>query len=341
MPASPPRIDGRSTRAWIAALALGLGVVPAGLVPGGASGAPQEIVARVDGEPVTRAELERMAGNPRTLEQARQELGAERPGPADLRRIALRNVVQRRLLIQEARRRNIRITEGELDREIASLRRRFDDLQSFGGWMKEQGLDEGSLFDVVREDMAADRVRTALIEAARVSDDAVRRHYAAHQAELAPGEVRLQIIAVRDEGEAKAAVAALRRGEDFGRVARQRSSGILARQGGDTGWVRADALASPLREAVAILAPGESRGPLRRGSDFLVIRMNERRRGAAPPLAEVRPEIERRLLAEKRRSAVETWLAERLAESKIELLDAASATGLGGEAAAAASSRRR
>jgi peptidyl-prolyl cis-trans isomerase C len=206
--------------------------------------------------------------------------------------------------------------------------------------MKEQGLDEGSVFEVVREDMAADRVRAALVEAARVSDDDVRRHYAAHRAELGPVEVRLQVIAVGDERAAREVVAALRRGEDFGRVARERSSGIRARQGGDTGWARADALASPLREAVAILEPGESRGPLRRGSDFLVVRLNGRRRGAAPPLAEVRPEIERRLLAEKRRSAVDAWLAERDPKARIELLGAASATGLHGEAAAATSRGR-
>jgi parvulin-like peptidyl-prolyl isomerase len=333
------RIGGRSRRALVAVLALGAGV-PA-LASGGAAGAAQETIARVDGEPVTRAELERMAGNPLTLEQARQELGVERPAPADLERIALRNVVRRRLLIREARRRGIRVTDRELDREIASLRRRFDALRSFGAWMKEQGLDEGSLFEAVREDMAVERVRAALEEGVRVSEDDVRRRYAAREAELAPAEVRLQIIAVRDEATAREVVAALRRGEDFGRLARQRSSGIRARQGGDTGWVRADALASPLREAVAVLEPGESRGPLRRGPDLLVVRLNERRRGAARPLAEVRPELERGLLREKRQAAVEAWLAEREAGSRIELLGAASATGLRGSAAAAVSPRRR
>jgi parvulin-like peptidyl-prolyl isomerase len=337
MVAAAPRIDGRSPRAWLA-LALGVGAAAAALAPGGASGAEQETIARVDGEAVTRAELERMVANPLTLDQARHELGVERPGSRELERLAVRRVIERRLLIREARRRKIHVTEPELDREIAALRRRFDDLRSFGAWMKEQGLDEASLFETVREDMAAERVRVALVEDARVSDDDVRRYYGAHEDDFASGEVRLQIIAVADERAAREVVAALRRGEDFGSVARQRSSGIRAWQGGDTGWVRADALASPLREAVAILRPGEARGPLRRGSNFLVVRLNERRRGPARPLAEVRPEIERRLLVEKRRSAVGSWLAEREATARIELLGAA---GRHGEAAAAASPRRR
>jgi parvulin-like peptidyl-prolyl isomerase len=286
-----------------------------------------------------------MAANPLTLEQARQELGVERPGPRELERLALRNVIHRRLMIQEARRRRIQITEQELDREIAALRRRFEDLRSFGAWMKEQGLDEASLFATVRDDMAADRARAALIQDVHVSDDDVRRYYDAHAEELGGGEVRLQIIAVRDEGTAKEIVAALRGGADFGRLARERSSGVRAAQGGDTGWVRSDALPSPLREAVAILKPGEARGPLRRGSDLLVVRLRDRRRGGAEVLGEVRPEIERRLLAERRQAAVEAWLAERELTSTIELLPeaarGAAAPGVGGEAAAAARPRRR
>jgi parvulin-like peptidyl-prolyl isomerase len=341
MRAAIARLRGSAGSALALALALGGAAAPAAaLVRSAPSAADREVVARVDGEAVTRAELDRMAASPRTLDQARQELGVERPGPADLRRVALRNVVERRLLIREARRRGIRVTEPELDREIASLRRRFDDLRSFGAWMNEQGLDEATLWETVREDMAADQVRTALIEGVRVTDEDVRRYHAAHAPELGPGEVRLQVIAVGGEREAKEVLTALRDGEDFGRVARARSSGIRARDGGDTGWVRADALASPLRESVAILKPGESRGPLRRGSDFLFVRLNERRRGPARTLEEVRSEIERRLLPEKQRSAVEAWLVEQESGTKIELFGVASGAGSRPKATASASSGR-
>jgi parvulin-like peptidyl-prolyl isomerase len=283
------------------------------------SGADRDPVARVNGEPVQRAELARMAGNPLTLEEARRELGVERPGTRELERVALRRVVHRRLLVQEARRRGLGVTEQELDAEIGALRRRFADLRSFGAWMREQGLDDASLFETVRGDLAAERVRAALVQGVRVSDEEVVRYHDAHARELGGGEVRLQVIAVGDEAAAREILAALRNGADFGRLARQRSRGVRAAQGGDTGWVRASALASPLREAVAILNPGEARGPLRRGSDFLVVRVNGRR-GDAAGLARARPEIERRLVAERRESAVDAWLAEQEATARIELL---------------------
>lgn len=307
--------------AWWAALALascrGGDGRPESATP---ESALPEVVARVDGEPVTRAELRRMIANPRTLEQARQELGGRPPGAADLHRLALRKLVHLRLLVQEARRRGITVTDDELDQAIVSLRRGFPDLRSFGEWMKGQGLDEPSFFEGVRADLAADRVRAALVEGVRVAEAHLRAYHDAHRDDLRPAEVRLQIIAVRDEATATEIVAALRGGEPFSRVARQRSRGSRASRGGDTGWVPAASLPPPLREAVAMLEPGEARGPLRRGSDLLIVRLKDRRLGAAMSLAEATPEIERRLLPGLRQEALEAWLRERQEAARIELL---------------------
>lgn len=317
----------RGARSWIAIAFLS---GAAAFAPRQVRGEEPEVVVRVNGEPVTRAELERMVRNPDTLRHAQQLLGVEKPDPGALEGLALRKLVHLRLLVQEARRRKIVVTDKELDAEIASLRGRFADLKSFGAWMQEQGLPETALFETVRGDMAADRVRAALVEGVRVGDEEVQRYYEAHQDEFRPEEVRLQIIAVGDEAAAEEIMKALESGADFRKLARKRSRGLRAAQGGDTGWVAAESLGSPIREAVAKLNPRDARGPLKRGSDFLVVRLHDRRRGKAKGLAEVRPDIERRLLAEKRQGVVEAWLAAQEKKAKIEVLSA-SLKGPGGK----------
>lgn len=289
------------------------------LAPWTARGAQPEMVARVNGEPVSRVELQRMRANPLTLRQAREELGPDDPDPEALDRLAMRKVIHRRLVVQEARRRNVTIPEKEIDEAIASLRRQFDDLRSFGAWMREQNLDERSLFETVRADMAADRVLAALVEGVRVTDDEVNRYYDAHGEELRREEVRLRVIALRDEAAAKEIVAALRRGEDFGRLARERSHGLRAAKGGDTGWIRSESLLSPLREAVATLRTGEAGGPLRRGPELLIVLLAGRRPGEPRTLAEVRTEIERRLVTTGRQEILRTWIAEQVKRSSIEV----------------------
>jgi peptidyl-prolyl cis-trans isomerase SurA len=293
--------------------------------PGNPTGPDATVVARVNGDSITRAELRRMRDNPLTRRQLQLELGVEGRDPERLDRLALQKLIHLRLLIQEARQRSMTVTEKELDQAITSLRRGFDDLRSFGMWMNEQGLDERSLFGAIRDDLLADRVRTSLAEGARVGEKDVQQYYEAHQEELRRAEVRLQIIAVHDKATAEEVVATLQKGEAFSRVARKRSSGRLAARGGDMGWINLGSLEPQLRDAAATLKVGDARGPLRRGDEFLVVRLAARRPGQTMTLAHARPEIERRLLPAKRQEAVEAWLTEQQVKSKIEVLTDAAA----------------
>jgi parvulin-like peptidyl-prolyl isomerase len=287
----------------------------------GSTEADAALVARVNGDPVTQAELRRMRANPRTRRELQQELGVEDPDPRELDRLALRKLVQQRLLVQEASRRNITVTVEELDHAIAALRRRFDDLEGFGAWMREQGLADKSLFETVRADLTADRVWASLVEGVRITEEQARQYYDAHRQELVAGEeVRLRIIAVEDAAAAEEILAALRKGASFGRLARQRSRGLRAARGGDTGWIDSRNLPEPLHEAVPLLQPGDVAGPLETGPGvFLVVGLQEGRPIRAKSLDEARPEIERRLLPSKQQEAVHAWLTRQEAKSKIEV----------------------
>jgi parvulin-like peptidyl-prolyl isomerase len=273
----------------------------------------------VNGEAVTRAELQRMLNNPLTRRQLQQESGVADSDQKELERLALRSLIGRRLMLQEAARRKMAISDEELDRGIASLRRRFEDLRSFGMWMKEEGLDDRSLFESIRMQMLATRVAGALAAEVRVTEEQIREYYEAHGEDLKTEEVWLQIIAVKSSEEAKEIHAALGKGEDFGRLAQRRSVGVRAPRGGDAGWVHSETLWPPMREAVGTLQPGQAIGPLQRGDEFLIVRLHGRRPGRTRSLDEARHEIERRLLGEKQRTAIHTWLADQEKKSNIEL----------------------
>jgi parvulin-like peptidyl-prolyl isomerase len=281
------------------------------------------IVARVNGEPVTRAELQRMRDHPLTRRQL-LDVGGEAPSPEELDRVSLRRLIHRRLMLEEARRRRIAVSDDELDAAIASLRGRFDDLAGFGSWMKEQGLADRSLFDTVRADMLTDRVWASLVAGVRISDDEAQRYYDANARELVIGEeVRLSLIVVKDEAAAEEVLAALRKGESFRALARQRSLGIRAAQGGDTGWVDTRTLPEPLRKPVQLLKPGDVGGPLQKGpGEVLVVGLEARRPIRARSLAEARHEIERRLLPSAQQEVVRAWLTEQEAKSNIEVFTA-------------------
>jgi parvulin-like peptidyl-prolyl isomerase len=279
------------------------------------------VIARVNGEPITEAEFRRMVGTPLTRQQLQQESGAKDPDQKEVERLALRKLIHRRLMLQEAARRKIVVTNQELDKGMAALRRRFDDLKSFGEWMKEQGLDDPTLFATIREEMVSTRTAGALVAGVGLTEEEVRKYYEAHKADLTIEEVWIQVIAVKDKSAAKDIQKALKKGKDFGRLAQQQSLGLRAKEGGNVGWVDSATLWPPMREAVSTLKPGEAIGPLEKGEEFLIVRLHQRRAGRTKTLAEARPEIEPVLLTQKQQAALKTWVAEQEKKSKIEVFE--------------------
>jgi parvulin-like peptidyl-prolyl isomerase len=318
-----PVRGGRTTAAplsWFAVIAMACAAASLVLAPPDARAAEPEIVARVNGEPLTRAEFQRMRANPLTVRQLQQELGVQDPDAEALDRFALRKLIQHRLVLQEARLRKMFVKEKELDEAVAALRRRFGDLKSFGEWMKVQGLNDRSLIESVREDMLADRVRAALVKDVRVTDEQVQQYYETHKEQLKTVEVRLQIIVLKDKAAAEEALTALRGGKDFATLARERSVGRRAVKGGDTGWVAYETLWPPLRKFVSRMKVGHAGGPLQNGNEFLVVRLGDRRSGRTVTLAEAKPQIEPHVLALKQQEVVRDWLADKEKKAKIEVL---------------------
>ena len=218
-----------------------------------AAKSPSPLVARVNGEPVLETDLELVRA------------GALGEGARLAQPAALRELIHRRLLLQEARRLELAPSDEEVDRSVVTLRRRFADLTSFGRWLGERGLDEGSLFGAVREELMVARLKARLVAGVSAEDPQVKQYYAAHRDALKAGdEVRLQIIAVEREVEAADLMKALAAGVRFDALARRASQGLRADRGGDVGWVSTAALPAPLREVVQELKPGWARGPIRR-----------------------------------------------------------------------------
>ena len=117
-----------------------------------------------------------------------------------------------------------------------------------------------------------------------LTEEALRARYQRDiAARPAEEEVRARHILVPTEAEARAALAEARRpGADFAEVARRRSTGPGAREGGDLGFFKRADMLPEFAEAAFALRPGEiSQNPVRTQFGWHVIKVEERR--AVPP----------------------------------------------------------
>ena len=150
-----------------------------------------------------------------------------------------------------------------------------------------------------------------------VADDILRAEYDKLKTELNNiDEFQARHILIKDEKAAKAALAKLKKGEKFDKLASTLSedTGTKAK-GGELGWVRSDAnLVAPFMEAMKKLKKGETSELVKTEFGFHILRVDDTRKAQPPAFEQVRGELNQFM----QRRAVEQMVRDLRAKAKIE-----------------------
>ena len=134
-----------------------------------------------------------------------------------------------------------------------------------------------------------------------LTDTELRAYYTEHQEEYAqPEQVRARHILVETEAQAQAAMARLRGGEDFAKVAREISTDKgSGANGGDLGWFGRGRMVPPFEQAAFGAPLGEVVGPVKSDFGYHLIQVQERRAAVTSGFEEVKQAVKMRLAAER------------------------------------------
>jgi peptidyl-prolyl cis-trans isomerase C len=242
---------------------------------------PARVVARVNGQPITEADLA-VAGEDPALSIPGSDEGQKRD-------ILINYVADLKLGAKAA--------------ESAKL---------------ADGADFARRLAYVRDKLLVDEYLEGQVKKA-VTPDAARKLYDETSKELKPEEeVRARHILVESEDEAKKAVARLKAGEDFAKVAADMSKDPGSKaDGGELGFFTKDRMVAPFAEAAFKMKPNEISEPVKSQFGWHVIQVEETRTKPVPPFAEMKDQIDQYLT---RRAQQEAVLALR-AGANIERLD--------------------
>lgn len=206
----------------------------------------------------------------------------------------LRTLVDEKLELQEAKRKNITASQEEIDKAVSSIAQQnkmtADQLYEV---LKANGIQRSALTSQVTASIVwAKLIRQMAAETDPVSDDeidaAMKR---LKQNEKTPEERVAEIfLTVDNPGQddevrqlAERLIAQMKQGARFSVVAQQFSKSATAAVGGDIGWVHPDELSPPLAKAVADMRPGELSPPIRApGGYYLLLVLDRRGAGGAP-----------------------------------------------------------
>jgi peptidyl-prolyl cis-trans isomerase SurA len=314
------------------------------------------IVAVVNQDLVTASEVQQRLA--RVRDEAAHNHTPLPPAPT-LRRQVLDALIDERVLVTNARDSGLRIEDPELDRAVTNVAQQNQlSLAQLRERLRQEGIPFAKFRDNIRDQMLVERLREReVVSRIKISDAEIddlidkRRAAAGQSAQIDIAQILITVpegaaadVVAERRARAEAALARVRRGEDFATVAREVSEDGNRAQGGDIGLRPKDRLPDLFVRAAQSLKPGEiAPDLLRSGAGFHILKLVDRKEDAPftveqsrvrhillRPSPELSPEAAaRRLLEFKREILAGTRTFDQLARANSEDGSAAQGGDLG------------
>ncbi|MDH2997623.1 peptidylprolyl isomerase [Pasteurellaceae bacterium LFhippo2] len=197
-----------------------------------------------------------------------------------------------KLLLQK---RTVRLATFPVANEVANQTVSAEELQKFYDEHKDSFINP--------EQMAVEYVTITPAELAKnvqVTDDQINTYYETNKAKyVTTGEARVAHIQVANEADAQAIEQALKNGEDFAKIAKEKSADKLsATQGGDLGWAKPGVFPKAFEDTANGLQAGQFSQPVKIDGNFHIIKVLERKTESAIPLEQVKSQISETIRSE-------------------------------------------
>jgi peptidyl-prolyl cis-trans isomerase C len=289
-----------------------------------------EVVARVNGESITKAEFE--------LAVKTVEARAGQPVPAAQRnevyRGLLDEMVTMRLLKLEVASQQMTVPDAELEAALKQLRGQFPDEKAFQAALKSQQMTLAQLRDETRANLLVSKLLEREVgPKVEVKPTDISTFYEKNPDRFQqPEAVRASHVLVAvpqqaDEATKKAARAKaegvlkqVRAGGDFAAIAKKESNDASAQRGGDLGFFPKGQMVPAFEAAAFALQPGQVSDVVETPFGFHVIKVTEKRPPTTVPFAEAAPRIEQFLRQQKQQEQTKTYVEGLKGKNKVEVL---------------------
>lgn len=230
----------------------------------------------------------------------------------DVLKLALDQLVGEKLLEAEIRELNIEVSEQELESALDDVRRQNKvEPDQFEAMLRQEGFSIAQYRDFIRKHVARLKLVNLKVRGkVKIADEDLKVEYNRFsKLEGEDPEIRARHILIKldskaspadvaaAEAKAKALAAEARQpGVDFIELAKQKSEGPSANDGGDLGSFRRGVMVPEFERIAFNLKEGEISDPVRTKFGFHIIKVDERRNVAVQPFEEVKEQLRDRLM---------------------------------------------
>ena len=314
-------------RAFAAAfLAVVCGVILLPVCCGAFAQEPLEvdgIAAVVNGDVITVSQV-RGLSQPREKQLRAQFTGQELEKQLkEARESALKDLIDRQLVLQAFKKEKYEIPDHFVEERMHEIIR-----DNFGGdrntfikTLEAQNYTLGEFKQKEMEQMIVQAMRSHNVKAKKIiSPTKVDDYYRKHRDEFTTKEtIKLRMIMIpgqKDTANAPAQKALaeevlgkLASGAEFDQTAQVYSEDSTRDNGGDWGWIERKTLAEPLEKVAFNMPVGRISNIIDYAGNYYILKVEDRQGGTTKSLAEVRADIEKKLMQEEAQQIQERWIA--------------------------------
>jgi len=267
--------------------------------------APDKTVVTVNGEPISLEEFD--------TEFRLMEIYYSAVSEGDMQAIKRRlfeQVINRRLLLQEARRIGLTMTRDEADQIFRDAQK--DGSEDLPSILRAHGVSEQAWRrKILQERLVSKLVDQEVNRKVQITSAEVEDYYWSHLTRFwKPAAVRARHLIVQRKGDLQKVLAGLKRGEDFAKLASTFSVDLERSDGGDWGYMETDRIPTAYLRVLLTLSPGEVSKPLKDEFGYHLFQLIGWKSRRMQPFPEVKDAIHDSLLKEEQDLRFDQWMAD-------------------------------
>lgn len=270
------------------------------LISGCSSKSSREVVARVNGEEISKDEL---------YDVMVKSIGED----------ALNYLISQKIIDLEAKKQNIVVTNEDINKELEKVYAYYGGEEAF----KQSLQMSGYSFEEYKKSLSMN-IKTKKLLQPRISitEDEMKAYFEENKQDFAQEkQVKARHILVENEEKAKEIIAKLRNGDDFAELAKKYSIDPATKEnGGDLGFFGKGDMVKEFEDVAFSLKVGEISSPVKTQYGYHIIKVEEKKEAQEADYEKSKDKIKDILFNQKVQQEYDPWMQELYKQYNVENL---------------------
>ena len=234
---------------------------------------------------------------------------------------AMDSLLKDRLLLQEAKKRNITVSELEIEKSVESVRKNYPNQDDFEKLLRSKGLTVEDFRQQRIQELTIKKLMEAVTkEQLSLTMDRLKKYYEEHLTEFQhPDQVRARQLVTDSAEKAESLRAMIVNGTPFEEVAKKYSLSPDRKKGGNLGWFGKGEMPLEFEQVCFRLNNGELSSVIKTPYGYHLFEVLEKRGAGQLPFDEVRESIQTKIMETEGRAAFQKWYEQIRSQAKIEV----------------------